>query len=168
MAKRVACISQGFFLTFLVLAILFSGCRLRDQGENEEVSTEVIHNPRTASGAVDTANMPEISFEKQVYRFGKIPQGEKVDFTIRFTNTGERPLLLSKVEGSCGCTVSQDWPDEPIEEGESGTIQVTYDSEGHRGKQHKTISIVANTAPSTNLIAIEGEVVAPEGMKKNS
>ena len=35
---------------------------------------------------------------------GKISQGEKIQGTIEFTNTGSTPVEIAEVKASCGCT----------------------------------------------------------------
>ncbi len=158
------------FIMILIwaLSMLTNGCRLKDQGDKEGISSDVITNPQSASGEVDTSKLPRIAFEKEVFELGRIPEGERKDLTIRFTNKGESALVISHVEGSCGCTVADDWPKEPIEPGGTETIGVTYDSEGHKGKQHKTVSIVANTNPSTNMISIKADVVVPDNIQNGT
>ena len=42
--------------------------------------------------------------------------------------------------------------------GFEGTIGA---SDGKKGRQNKKVTIVANTHPSTNMVVITGEVVAP-------
>ena len=80
---------------------------------------------------------------------------------FKFTNTGESDLVIVSAKGSCGCTVPE-WPKEPISPGESGDIQVIFSSEGKKGKQHKRVSIIANTEPATSVIAIKGEILTPD------
>ena len=50
----------------------------------------------------------EIRFEKETHDFGKIREGELPSFEFKFTNVGEEPLVISRVNVSCGCT-TPDW-----------------------------------------------------------
>jgi len=102
-----------------------------------------------------------IEFAEEAFDFGTITQGEKVNHVFKFTNTGESDLVIVSAKGSCGCTVPE-WPKEPISPGESGDIQVIFSSEGKKGKQHKRVSIIANTEPATSVIAIKGEILTPD------
>jgi len=100
-----------------------------------------------ASVATDsTQGAPEITFEQTVHNFGQITQGEKVEYAFRFTNTGNRDLLIQDAVSSCGCTVPE-WPKEPVKPGESGYLKVVFDSHGKEGFTEKEISIKANTNP---------------------
>lgn len=126
-----------------------------------EVSSDIVNNPNTASSEASSTELPIMTFKEELYDFGIISQGEKVEYEYSFTNTGDADLVIASAKGSCGCTVP-DWPKKPIAPGQSGSIKVKFDSNGKSGKQHKKVTIVANTQPSTNVIAISGEVIAPE------
>lgn len=139
----------------LALAILASSC-----GNDTTVDTEIVNNPNTASETSVDVKMPIMKFEKELFEFGEISQGEKVNFSYKFTNVGEGDLIISSAKGSCGCTVPQ-WPKEPIRPGESGEIKVVFNSDGKSGKQHKTVEIIANTQPSNNVVALSGNIIAP-------
>ena len=129
--------------------------------DNSTISTDIVANPQTASGEEANAKLPTIKFEEELFEFGEITQGEKVEHTFMFTNTGDADLIVTSAKGSCGCTVPE-WPKKPIKPGEKGEINVVFNSEGKKGRQHKKVTIVANTQPSTNVIAISGEIIAPE------
>ena len=103
-----------------------------------------------------------MNFEETEFDYGVVDQGEKVNHTYKFTNTGNEPLIISNAKGSCGCTVPS-WPKEPIPVGGSGEIQVQFDSKGKKGKQSKRVTITANTEPAQSFLTIKGEVKAPEG-----
>jgi len=128
----------------------------------KDLTTEIINNPITANDeAVDEDLLPFFEFVEEVKEFGTITQGESVSMTFRFKNVGQSNLIISSAQGSCGCTVPE-WPKEPIAPGAEGTIEVTFNSTGKQGLQNKTITLVANTIPNTKVIAIKGEVLAPE------
>lgn len=134
-------------------------CEITDKRDN--IDSGIINVPVSAEGIKDE-DLPEISFEQTVYDFGKIAQGDKVTHTFRFTNTGNSDLVIMSVEGSCGCTVMKGWPQHPVKPGGKGKIDVIFDSNGRKGVQHKTISVVANTYPSTHVLKLEGEIAAPD------
>ena len=146
----------------ILIAVIFiiSSCELTDK-RKDDVDSSIINVPATASGT-SKEDIPIVDFENSNFNFGEISQGEKVTFTYRFKNTGKSDLIIAKVEGSCGCTVMQGWPKHPIKPGGKGKIDVIFDSAGRRGKQNKSISVVANTIPSTTVLKLEGEIVAPD------
>ena len=101
-----------------------------------------------------------MEFEKRVHDFGIIIQGEKVAYTFNYKNTGGSDLIIKSAQGSCGCTVPT-FSKEPIKPGESGEIEVVFNSSGRKGNQHKTISIFTNAQPNKEVLTITGQIVVP-------
>lgn len=98
-----------------------------------------------------------MEFESTEFDFGVVDAGEKVRHVFKFTNTGDAPLILTNVKGSCGCTVPY-FPQDPILPGESSEIEVQFDSKGKRNKQSKRVTITANTDPTHTFLVVKGEV----------
>jgi len=159
--KKIAIIASCIALVSL------SACDNKEKAtgtveDETEITTDLINNPATvAEDAEVNSNVPKFEFEETVMEFGEISQGEKVKRLFSFTNTGESDLIISDAKGSCGCTVPL-WPRNPIAPGEKGEIEVVFDSNGKSGKQHKTVTLVANTVPNTMVLAIKGDVLAPK------
>ncbi len=153
--------------TILILSgVLIIGAVACDQSAAEdnstEITTDIINNPVSASSdEINTEDLPDFEFEEEVFDFGTISQGEKVKHMFRFKNIGKSNLIISNATGSCGCTVPI-WPREPIAPGDEAEIEVVFDSNGKSGRQHKTVTLVANTMPNTKVIAIKGEILTPE------
>jgi hypothetical protein len=101
---------------------------------------------------------PVIKFEETTHNFGEISY--KGDGTCEFTfeNKGKEPLLLTKVRSSCGCTVPNSWPKQPIKPGEEGTIKVKYNTR-IRGSFSKSIMIYSNAKNNPVRLVIKGKVV---------
>ncbi len=138
--------------------VLISLSACQSGGKEGDLSTDLISNP--ASGNAEKVNLedlPKFEFEKDTHDFGSITEGEKVAYSFKFKNTGKSDLLISSASGSCGCTVPN-YPKTPIKPGESALIDVTFDSSGKQGKQTKTVTLIANTQPNTNILTIKGEV----------
>jgi hypothetical protein len=87
-----------------------------------------------------------ITFEKKTHDFGDIYQGDKVEHTFYFTNTGNEPLIITNVQVSCGCTTPKGWPREPIPPGGKGELTVSFNSTGKMGHQSKPVTIISNAA----------------------
>lgn len=79
--------------------------------------------------------------------FGSIPEGQKLEVAYRFLNSGTKPLIIARVQPSCGCTVAEQ-PNEPIMPGKEGVIKASFNSEGRIGINHKKIYVIANTVGS--------------------
>ena len=148
-------------LALALVMLLFFACgspQKQNPGiPDDAISPDVIENPASAEGTTK-AKVPVFTFKDTVHDFGKIVDGEKVSFAFQFENTGDGDLLIRAANGSCGCTVPE-WPKDPIPPGGKGVINVTFNSEGREGIQHKTVTLVANTLPNTFLLSISAEVL---------
>ena len=69
----------------------------------------------------------KIEFKTDVIDYGTIEKGSDGVRVFEFTNTGNAPLIISNVKSTCGCTVPKK-PEGPIMPGETGEIQVKYDT----------------------------------------
>ena len=89
-----------------------------------------------------------ITFQEAEFDFGDITEGDKVEHTFRFENTGTVPLIITNVRVTCGCTAT-DWPRDPIPPGAESSLTVMFNSAGKMGKQNKVITVVSN---ATNVM----------------
>jgi hypothetical protein len=101
----------------------------------------------------------EFKFEKESHNFGKVVLGTPVSVDFVFTNTGDLPLIISKVETSCGCTVSKH-TETPVAKGQKGFIRVTFNPAGAALPFSKIVTISSNAKTSTKVLYIKGETVA--------
>lgn len=107
---------------------------------------------------VFAAGEADIKFEKTSHDFGTFPESQKVTCTFKFTNTGDKLLVIHHAIASCGCTVPQ-YSKEPIKPGESGEIVVTYNGAGKiPGHFKKSISIRSNAKREIVRLYVEGEM----------
>ncbi len=102
-------------------------------------------------------NAAEITFAKTVHDYGTIVQGGDGTCEFKFTNTGKEPLILSRPQSSCGCTVPT-WPQEPILPGKSDVIKVTYNTQ-NMGPINKTVTVNSNAKTARVVLQIKGTVV---------
>jgi len=126
---------------------------------NSLLSSSLVMNSETGEKVSSQSPMPEFNFEKDLHDFGQLIDGEKVSYSFKFTNSGNAPLIITNAKGSCGCTVPN-WPKDPISPGETGTIDVTFNSSGRIGRQNKAITLTANTNPSRKVVNITSEVIS--------
>ena len=101
----------------------------------------------------------KIEFKTDVIDYGTIEKGANGLRIFEFTNTGDAPLIITKVKSSCGCTVPS-WPEEPIMPGENGKIEVKYDTKRVMPIR-KTITVTSNAITPTVALKIKGLVVDP-------
>lgn len=93
------------------------------------------------------------------YNFGTIKEADgKVSHEFEIKNTGDAPLVITRVISSCGCTTPS-YSKEPIAPGKTGSVTVTYDPAGRVYPFVKTVSIYSNGKEGPAVITIKGEVV---------
>lgn len=103
----------------------------------------------------------KIEFKAETLDYGVIEKGSDGVRVFEFTNTGDAPLIISKVSSSCGCTIPKK-PEKPILPGETGEIQVKYDTK-RVGPIRKAITVISNASTPTKVLKIKGEVKAIDG-----
>jgi hypothetical protein len=102
----------------------------------------------------------EISWDKPNYDFGDIRQGEKVEYTFRFHNTGDAPLMITNVTTQCGCTAPKGWPRDPIEPGDRGEITLVFDSTGKFGRVNKVATVMSNAVNKEGVqVLLSGNIL---------
>jgi len=109
--------------------------------------------------------LAEIKFTETIIDYGIIENGEDGNRTFVFKNTGNSPLVFTRIFSSCGCTIPKK-PEKPVMPGESGEIQVSYDTK-RTGIFQKAITVKSNAKTANVILRIKGEVL-PEPEKDES
>jgi hypothetical protein len=110
--------------------------------------------------------LPAIKFSETEFDFGTIKEGDVVEHTFSFVNTGEAPLIIQNAQPSCGCT-APDWTKEPIPVGGKGYVKARFDSNGKTQLQNKTITVSANTWPQQTVLRFKA-MVTPKAQQPAS
>jgi hypothetical protein len=145
-------------ILLVAIGLMFYSC---ESNKSSNVSTDIVNNSKSATKVAKDGSMPKILFEETEHDFGNMIQGERVIYGFHFTNIGGSDLLITHVSTSCGCTVG-DYPRNAIAPGESGIIEVTFDSKKRKGYQNKTITVLANTNPNSTTLRIKTKIILPE------
>jgi len=103
----------------------------------------------------------KIEFKSETVDYGEISKGADGVRIFEFTNTGDAPLIISKVSSSCGCTIPKK-PEAPILPGKTGEISVKYDT-NRVGPIRKAITVISNADTPTKVLKIKGEIKAIDG-----
>lgn len=148
--------------TNLIFLLTVISCKQQTQQNKVNENTDSTGNHSGSNQAeVGVSSMPIIEFSEEKHDFGDIEAGEKVSYAFSFKNTGSANLLINSAQGSCGCTVPS-FPKEPIEPGETGLVDVIFNSEGKSGMVEKTITLVTNCKPSTKILTIVAKIGSNE------
>lgn len=100
----------------------------------------------------------KIEFKTKTIDYGKVVRGGDGVRAFEFTNTGNAPLIISKVSSSCGCTIPKK-PKGPIMPGKKGVIEVKYDTKRPAGPIRKTITVMSNAEKPATILSIKGELI---------
>jgi hypothetical protein len=140
---------KQLFILFAGATFLYS-CTSHDANSAESAKEDSIKHARILEAAYDTANFTSIQWIDSAHQdLGKVKEGQVVEVTWRFKNTGNKPLIITNTSASCGCTVAEK-PEEPIAPGGESTIKAKFDSKGREGAQRKEVYVTANTTNNTN------------------
>lgn len=141
------------FVVLMISTISFLSCSNNNTQKN-----------RADKKIVRQSGYPIIQFDTTYHDFGTLVQGEKVEYTFKFKNTGTADLIIHDAYSTCGCTVPK-FSDKPIHPGEEGKIDVIFNSEGKRGLQYKTVTIKLNTKIPEKSVEIKANVILENNYK---
>jgi len=101
----------------------------------------------------------KIVFKEYEHNFGKVTEGEKISYVFTFQNKGTSGLVIASATASCGCTVPK-YNRKPILPGETGNIEVVFDTSGRSGIQTKTVTVESNASTPVVILKIISEVIS--------
>ena len=144
---------KKIILSFALLS-LAAGAAVAQDKKN------VISTQATPAAATTTLTPENVAFKSDTYDFGSIEEGPAAEHVFVFTNTGKEPLVIQRVQPSCGCT-TPDWTKEPVAPGKTGMIKASYGTQGRPGHFEKTMTVFTNAG--TKMVTFKGSVEkAPE------
>ena len=166
---------KSLSLKLLMLAIILGGAMTScDDKDAEKRIAELESRLADLEGTSTTANpatpvtksqpaqkpdgpLPVMEWTSTEHDFGTIKEGDKVNYTYKFKNTGAIPLIIESVRPSCGCT-APNWSKEPIPVGGEGFVEVVFDSNKKPNAQNKTVTVTANTWPQSTVLRFKAFV----------
>lgn len=160
---------RSFFIALLLISGTFSACSNNASTDSEDgLKLEVADDPETIKAneqalkelkeqqRIEAASVTTMTIDKEMHDFGKVTEGVENHCTFLVTNTGTKPLVLSDVKASCGCTTPSK-PEGPIAPGKTDKIEVGFKPNG-KGVSEKTITITANTEPRITTLKVKADV----------
>lgn len=140
----------------LVLGVTASNAQETSKVKKMKAKTAKISTPK-----VDGAGMV---FATETIDYGTVAHNADGKREFVFTNNGNKPLIITNTQGSCGCTVPTT-PKEPIAPGAKGIIGVKYATD-RVGPFTKTVTVTSNAAgQATKTLTIKGTVLADDASK---
>ncbi len=100
----------------------------------------VLNNSKLAA----SLKAPKIVFKEDVHDFQKVARGPELQYNFKFTNKGNAPLIIERVQTSCGCTGATVGEKTEYKKNETGEIKVNFTTQGREGHQEKTIIVYSN------------------------
>ena len=137
---------------FIVAILLVAGMAFSQENANKKVKQD-------KSQTENVEKRSSIIFDKLVHDFGALEKGGDASCVFTFKNVTKKPVTLTNVKTSCGCTAA-DWPKEPIAKKKKGSIKVKYDS-NRIGKFTKTIKVYIEGEENPIQLEIKGTIVSP-------
>lgn len=161
--------NKKFSLLVLVISSLIFACQ-NDKKEGKQVQSAIAAEDQTEAEIEATRkaiaeeqrileeSTTSLSFDKVVHDFGKVKEDSENPAVFWVTNTGKQPLIIEKVDVSCGCTTAQK-PEKPILPGQKDKIEVVFHPKiGQLNDQNKTVTITANTKEKVHTLNIKAFV----------
>lgn len=136
-----------------------SSIAAEEQSEAElKKEVEAIEAEEKAKIEAEIASRTTISFEKLIHDFGKVKAETDNRYKFKFTNTGAKPLIISDVKASCGCTTPYK-PEKPILPGKTDVIEVNFHPKSSQaGEVSKTITVESNIEGKLSELQIKAFV----------
>ena len=101
---------------------------------------------------------PRLAVDPPVWDFGEVWYGTPLSGEVKLTNVGDEPLVIERIQKSCGCTAATP-KNRNLAPGESTSMTVGYDSTQGRETVRQTVRIVTNdTANPQSTVLVQGTV----------
>ncbi len=140
-------------MKFALIVPLFAGMSVL---ANNNVS--LINQDSSKTVKIEVKDVKQISVNETTHDFKTIKEKDgKVTAIFTITNNNDKPIVISNVKPSCGCTTPE-WTKEPIAPGKQGHVKATFDPSGRPGPFDKTITVETSGEPSSIVLRIKGTV----------
>ncbi|MFC4477123.1 DUF1573 domain-containing protein [Flavobacterium chungangensis] len=105
----------------------------------------------------ETTVASTIVWKAETIDVGQIPQGTPKAIVYEFKNTGKTAVVITNVQGSCGCTAT-DYTKEPIQPGKSAKVTATYNA-ANKGAFTKTVTVTTSAETTPKVLTLKGTVI---------
>jgi len=140
-------LKSGLWMTGILLIMACSG-------QNDSPGPEA---GDLSESSEESSGQSLISFSRLSHDFGTIIEGEMVVCYFDYENIGERELVITSVEATCGCT-TPDWTREPLKPGEKERLKIIFDAKSRSGAQRKVVTVMSNGDNSPVRLTIKANI----------
>ncbi|MBF2709568.1 DUF1573 domain-containing protein [Flavobacterium soyangense] len=145
-------------LSIALLAFTFSNAQETSKVTKTTKKTTTKTTTKTAAVALPKVEGAGMVFDTETIDYGTIAHNAEPNRKFEFTNNGNKPLIITNTQGSCGCTVPTT-PKEPIAPGARGVIGVRYATD-RVGPFTKTVTVSSNAeGMPSKVLTIKGTVL---------
>lgn len=138
--------------TILVGFIFLFSCQ-----EHQKIENNIQHSVQELKQDEFKEPLTTVALSESDYDFGTIVKGAQVEHIYQITNTGSQPLIISKVQPGCGCTIPE-FTKEPILPGGKGKIKLKFNSSNFIGIQKKFAHVFANVKKSPIVLTFVADI----------
>ena len=128
--------------------------RPRNGQAKQQADPPVINRFSSLFGQKDVSGLPVLKFDKRELALGDVRKGEQRKFTYTFTNRGPAPAKIMLIQ-ACDCTTITHDNSKVYRPGESGTLQITFDSSEKDADETITIDIFLEQEDKTGRPILE-------------
>jgi hypothetical protein len=140
----------------LLVAIAILGTTATFAQKKTTKKAKTVETVKTSKSKIEGAS---IDFESETIDYGTIAADSDGNRQFVFVNNGNKPLIITNTQGSCGCTVPTT-PKDPIAPGERGVIGVKYATDRAGQPFTKSITVTSNAVgQETKVLTIKGTVL---------
>jgi len=104
---------------------------------------------------------PRFSIDDYEHDFGRVSQGTTVTHKFKFKNGGEGHLIIQRTVAACGCTVAS-LEQDAFTAGESGELEVKFDTTGFSGEKVKTVRVYTNDPDQRSFVLSLRGTIEPD------
>jgi Protein of unknown function (DUF1573)/Cytochrome C oxidase, cbb3-type, subunit III len=95
------------------------------------------------TASADQTGTPNIQFDSQIFDFGTVDEGARINHTFKVSNKGTGLLKIVDAYASCGCTVPK-LSKKTLEPGETTDLFITVDTSMKQNGITKTVNVSSN------------------------
>jgi uncharacterized membrane protein len=114
-------------------------------------------NTVSKEAVLKTISDTPISWKSESIDVGEIPQNVPKVIDYEFKNTGKTAILITNVQGSCGCTAT-DYTKTTILPGKTGQIKATFNA-ANKGTFSKSVTVTTNASTTPKVLTFKGTVI---------